>query len=304
MLAPARDGQSVKLAHRRGRVSAQGVEKWCGVPGPDAGQHRAVQVGGVVEPVEGAVVDVRRVVGQGRDRFVGEQIQVDVRPQLPDPLAALDPVVAVVRGDRQVLGAQQRRHQRQSVAGTQRKVVADDRGLDLTVERDRGDGILDAGHDKEFELHVVGRIAQRPQAFRQAFGNRGGRIVGQQNGVELLLLRPGLKLLVGQRRKHVEQCGAVAILREQAHRQRHLVGQSLRCEIGEIAAERLQIRRARVQPVPLVGAQTIQQPLHPGRLVRGVQPGAVHDVEVMARVVEQVPGVDPGVRRIGHCRQR
>ena len=91
--------------------------------------------------------------------------------------------------------------------------MADDRGLDLTVQRDRGDGILDAGHDKEFELHIVGRTAQRPQALRQAFGDRGGRVVGQQNGVELLPLRPRLKLLVGQRRKHVEQCRTVAILR-------------------------------------------------------------------------------------------
>ena len=109
-------------------------------------------------------------------------------------------------------------------------------------------------------------------------GTEAGRVVGQQNGVELLPLRPRLKLLVGQRRKHVEQCGAVAILRQQAHRQRHLVGQPLRCQIGEIAAERLQIRRARVQPVPLVGAQTIQQPLRPGDLLPGVQPGPVHDV--------------------------
>ena len=206
--------------------------------------------------------------------------------------------------DRQVLGAQQRRHQRQSVARAQRQVMADDRGLDLAVQRDRGDGVLDAGDHKEFELHVVGRIAQRPQALRQAFGNRGGGVVGQQHGVELLPLRPRHKLLVGQRRRHVEQCGAVAVLRQQAHRQRHLVGQSLRCQIGEVAAERLQIRRARVQPVPLVGAQTIQQPLRPGDFLPGVQPGPVHGVEVTARVVEQVPRIDPGVRRIGHCCQR
>ena len=88
-------------------------------------------------------------------------------------------------------------------------------------------------------------VAQRPQALRQAFGSRGRGIVGEQDGVELLLLSPRHKLLVGQRCRRVEQCGAVAVLGEQAHRQRHLVGEPLRREIGEVAAERLQIRRAR-----------------------------------------------------------
>ena len=91
---------------------------------------------------------------------------------------------------------------------------------------------------------------------------------------------------------------------EQAHRQRHLVGQALRCQIGEIAAEGLQIRRARVQPIPFVGAQAIQQPLHPSHFLLGVQPRTLGRGEVMARVVKQVPGVDPGVRRIGYCCQR
>ena len=96
MLAPARDGQGVELADRRRRVGAQRVEERCGEPIPDARQQRAVQVGGVVEPVEGAVVDVWLVVGRRGDRFVGEQIQVDVRAQLPDPLAAFDPVVGAI----------------------------------------------------------------------------------------------------------------------------------------------------------------------------------------------------------------
>ena len=77
--------------------------------------------------------------------------------------------------------------------------MADDRGLDLTVERDRGDRVLDAGDDEEFKLHVIGRCAQRPQALRQAFGSRGRGIIGQQHAVELLLLSPRHKLLVGQR---------------------------------------------------------------------------------------------------------
>ena len=74
-------------------------------------EHSAVQIGDVVEPVEGAVVDVGLVLGLGRDGLVGEQIEVDVRPQFADPFAALDPVVGAVGGHHVVVRAEQRGHQ-------------------------------------------------------------------------------------------------------------------------------------------------------------------------------------------------
>ena len=121
-----------------------------------------------------------------------------MRPQLPDPLAAFHPVLGAVGLHRVIAGAQQRVHQRDPVAGPQRQVVADDRGLDLAVECDRGDGVLDAGGHQDLELDVVGRVAQRPQAFGQAVRGRGRRIVGEQHGVELLLFGLGHQLLIGQ----------------------------------------------------------------------------------------------------------
>ena len=93
----------------------------------------------------------------------------------------------------------------------QPNVVPDDRRLNLPVQRDRSDGVLDAGNDQEFELHVVARIAKRAQAFRQALGSGGRGIIGEQNRVELLFFGPRHQLLIGQRRRCVEQRCAVAV---------------------------------------------------------------------------------------------
>ena len=65
-----------------------------------------------------------------------------------------------------------------------------------------------------------------------------------------------------------------------------------------MSAEGRQILRAGIQPVPLVGAEAVHQALHPGDLVSFVQPGQVDLGELTARVVEQVPGVYPRVRRV------
>ena len=176
-----------------------------------------MQIGDVVQSVERPVVDVRLVVGARRDRFVGEEIAVDMWPQLANPLAAFDPVLGAIVMEHRCLGGlcvtgpQQRVHQRHPVAGPQRKVVADDRGLNLAVQGNRGDGVFHAGHDEDFELHVVGWIAQLPQARRQAIGRRVRRVVREQYGVELLPFGLGHQLLVGQRRGRVEKPRAVTI---------------------------------------------------------------------------------------------
>ncbi len=229
-----------------------------------------------------------------------------MRAQLADPLAALHPVVGAVGDDavRVLVGPEQGVHQRQPVAGAQRQVVADDRGLDLPVQRDRGDGVLDAGHHQDLELHVVGRVAQRPQAFGQAVRCGAGGVVGQQHGVEMLLLGLGHQLLVVQRRRRVEKPCAIAVFAQQPHRQGDLLGEPHRGQALQVGAEDRQVLRAGVQPVALVGGDAVQQALHPGHVVRLVQPGQVDLGEVPAGVVEQVPGVHPGVRRVGHGRQR
>lgn len=157
-----------------------------------------MQVGDVVEPVEGAVVDVGLVLGLGGDRLVGEQIEVDVGPQLTDPLGAFHPVVGLVCHRFVAIGAQQRGHQRHPVAGPQRQVVTDDRRLNLAIQRHRGDGIFDAGHHEQLELHLVGRIAQPPQALGQAVRSRRRGVVGEQHGVELLLFGLRYQLLLRQ----------------------------------------------------------------------------------------------------------
>ena len=225
-------------------------------------------------------------------------------PQLADPLAAFDPVVGAVGGHRFVACAQQCRHQRHPVMGPQREVVADDRCLDLAVQRDRGDGVFDAGDDQQFELHVVAGVAYRAQAFGQPFGRVDRSVVGEQHGVELLLFGPGHQFLIGQRRRGVEQRCAVAVFGQQPHGQRHLFGEAHRGELVQVAAVGRQVVRARVDPVTLVGAETVEQPPHPGGFVASVQPGAVDDGELMACVVEQIPRVDTGVRRVRHRRQR
>ena len=46
-------------------------------------------------------------------------------------------------------------------------------------------------------------------------------------------------------------------------------------KVVEILAECRQILRARIDPVALVGTETIDQALRPGRFVAGVQPGTV-----------------------------
>ena len=296
----------MELADRRRRVGAQRVEKRCGETVPQAGEHGAVQVGDVVEPVERPVVGVGLGVVAGRDRLVGEQIEIDVGAQFPDPLAALHPVVGAVGDDLagRLVGPEQRVHQRQPVFGPQRQVVADDRGLDLAVQRDRGDGILDARDDEDLELHVVGRVAQIPQALGQAVGSRRGGVVGEQHGVELLLPGAGHQLLVRQRRRRVEKPGAVAVFGEQAHGQRHLLGEPHRGQALQVRAEGRQVLRAGIQPVPLVRADAVHQAFDPGDVVGLVVSRQVDLGEMTAGVVEHVPGVDPRVRRVGHRRQR
>ena len=182
--------------------------------------------------------------------------------------------------------------------------MPDDRGLDFPVESDRGDGVLDAGDHQKFELHVVADVADRPQAFRQAFGGVDRGVVGEQHGVELLLLGAGHQFLVGQRRRGVEQRCAVAVFGEQSYGQRYLFGQAHRGELVQISAVGREVLRARVDPVALVGAEPVQQTPHPGGFVRGVHPGAVDDGQLVARVIEQVPGVNARVRRVRHRRQR
>jgi len=66
------------LADRRLRVGAQGVEKRCGKTIPQPREHRAVQIGDVVEPVERPIVDVGFIVTACCDRLVGQQVEVDV----------------------------------------------------------------------------------------------------------------------------------------------------------------------------------------------------------------------------------
>ncbi len=80
------------------------------------------------------------------------------------------------------------------------------------------------GDHEQLELDVVGRVAQRPQAFGQAVRSRGRGIVGEQHGVELLLFGLRHQLLIGQRRGGVEKRCAVAIFGQQPHGQRHLFG--------------------------------------------------------------------------------
>ena len=158
-----RDGKRVELTDRRRRVGTQGVEKRCGETVPQAREHGAVQVGDIVEPVERAVVDVGLVLGLGSDRLVGEQIEVDVRPQLADPFAAFDPVWVRSIATASIAGsAQQRVHQRHPVVGPQRQVVPDDRRLNLAVQRDRGDGVLDAAPPR------AARTAHRRDGLRSA----------------------------------------------------------------------------------------------------------------------------------------
>ena len=181
--------------------------------------------------------------------------------------------------------------------------MADDRGLNLAVQRNRGDGVFHAGHHEEFELHIVRREAQRPQAFRQTVRSRCRGIVGEQHGVELLPFGLRHQLLVGQRRRRVEKPCTVAIFTQQAHGKRYLFSEPHRRKNLEVSTESRQIRRTGIQPVPLVGAEAVHQALHPGDLVGFVQPGQVDLGEVTARVVEQVPGVNACVRRVGDRRQ-
>ena len=206
--------------------------------------------------------------------------------------------------DHVVVPPEQRGHQRHPVVGPQRNVVPNDGRLDLAVQRDRGDGVLDAGHHQQLELHVVADVANRAQTFRQAFGCGDRGVVGEQHGVELLFLGPRHQLLIGQRRGGVEQGCAVAVFGEQSHGQRHLFGEAHRGELIQIAAVGRQVLRARVDPVALVGAETVEQTPHPGGFVAGVHSGTVDDGQLVARVVEQIPGVDARVRRVRHRRQR
>ena len=182
--------------------------------------------------------------------------------------------------------------------GPQRYVMPDDGRLNLPVQRDRGDGVLDAGDHQQLELHIVASVANCAQALRQSLRSRDRSIVREQNGVELLLFGPCHQLLVGQRRGSVEQGCAVAVFGEQPHGQRHLLGEAHRGKVVQIAVVCRQVVRARVNPVALVGAQAIEQAFHLGRFVAGVQPGTVDNGELMACVVEQIPGVDARVRRI------
>ncbi len=71
-----------------------------------------------------------------------------------------------------------------------------------------------------------------------------------------------------------------------------------------MSAESRQILCPRIQPVPLIGADAVHQPLRPSHVVCGVEPGEVDLRQVTTRVIEQVPGVQAGVGRVGHRGQR
>ncbi len=251
-----------------------------------------MQIGDIVEPVESPVVYVRIVLGPGCDRLVGEQVEVDVRAQLPDPFPTFDPVVRAIGGNHVIVGPQQCVHQRQPVPGPKWQVVPDDCGLYLAVECDRGDRVLDTRGEQDFGLDVVRRNVQCPKVLGQRVGRRCGRIIGDQHGVELLLLGLGHQFLLGQRRRSIEKCCAVTIFTQQTDRQGDLFFEPHRGLAFQVCAKICQVLCARIKPIPFVGADAVHQPPHFRHVVGDVHPGQVDLGEVTARVVEQVPRIN------------
>lgn len=267
-------------------------------------QHGAVQVGDVVEPVERAVVAVADLVVADDERLVGEQIEVDGGAQLREPLPALHPVVGAIGGHGGRRRTEQVRHDREPVARAQRQVVPDDRRLDLPVEGGRGDRVLDAGDDEDLVDHGIVGAAQRPQGPGEPLrrGDRG--VVGEQHREELLVGGAGGELLVLQVAVGVEQGGTVSVFGEEPHVQGGLARQPRGVHRVEQPGELRQGRGAGVEPEALVGAQPLQQPAHPGAFLRVVQAAPVHRGQLLGRVVQQMPVVEPLRRRVGHRGQR
>jgi hypothetical protein len=85
----------------------------------------------------------------GGDRFVGEQVEVEVGAQLADQLAALDAVLGSVPGRRLRTDVDELVQQRQPCGGVQRQVAANDAGLDLVVECHRRQRIFHAAHHQQ-----------------------------------------------------------------------------------------------------------------------------------------------------------
>ena len=214
-----------------------------------------MQVGDVVEPVEGPVVDVlARRRGHG-DRLVGQQVQVDPRPQLADPRSALRPVACPVGGDLDLLDTEEPGHDRQVLAGPERDVVPHDGRLDLAIEGDGRDGVLDAGDHQDLILDLVGVAAQPAERPSQALRRGHRRVISEQHRVELPLRRPGGQFLLLQRHRRVEQRGPVAVFFEQPDRQRGLLRQAAGVKIVKVPPQHREVARTRVQPEPLVGRE-------------------------------------------------
>jgi hypothetical protein len=82
----------------------------------------------------------------GGDRFVGEQVEVEVGAQIADQLARLYAVLGSVPGRRLRTDVDKLVQQRQPCGG---QVAANDAGLDLVVECHRSQRIFHAAHHQQ-----------------------------------------------------------------------------------------------------------------------------------------------------------
>ncbi len=292
----------MELADRRLRERAHGVEVGSAIAGTDAGDHGGVQIGDVVEPIERPIVDARCLLGACDDRLVGQQIEVDPGPQLTDPLSTLDPVIGPVLDHRDVVDTEQPGHDRRAFPRPHRQVLPDDRRLDLSVQGNCRQHVLDAGATQDSVLDLVAGLTQRSQLSFEAFGGGDRRVVGQHHRIELLLRSTSNEFLLLQRLVLVEQRRTIAVLLQQPGRERGLLRQFGGVHRIEVLPEPVQSVQSRVQPEALVRRQPVQLTAYPILFQRGVQTGMVDSGELLGRIIEQVPDVDPlrgGVRHRG-----
>ena len=180
----ARDGHRVKDARRLAAVLAQGVEERRVEAVLDALENAQVQLPVVLLAVENAAELATEGAGDVLHGGVGDQKDVQLRPQLLDHPSQQDAALVVehafdvilVLDDRQVLA-----QDLEAVGRVQREAVADDATLDVVVEENRDERVLEAPNDDEVVHEVVLVSLHLQQALADLPLLAGREVVDHEN---------------------------------------------------------------------------------------------------------------------------
>ncbi len=258
---PAGDRQRVEIADGPVGILPEGIEERGLHPGPDAIQHGHVQLVCCLEAVEHPPEQLGRALAGLGQRFVGEQVQVQLRAQvakrerecLADRVGGLleRGQYPVHRGPHQRGGQRPRRPRREAAPHHHR--------LDVGVAHDRQPRLLERGHRQQLVDQIAWSfVPQLDQVLSQPRKLCVAHRIDQQHG-EVVHRRIAPQAGLGQRRPILPLAQSIDQFMDQRAQLRH-VGSPVQL------AQVLDAFRARVDPEALDLFQSANQVLGLGPL--------------------------------------